>query len=212
MHAILFGTICGYLLGCINPAYLIGLLKGEDIRKTGSHNAGASNAVIVYGKKVGAVCMLFDIFKAYFIIKITAMLFPLAPLAKVCAGSACILGHMFPVFMGFRGGKGLACTGGTVLAYSAKLFFVLLLISLLIAIITDYICFVPASVAVYGPILYGLFTKDGIGQLIFTAVGLLMLSKHFRNFRRILNGTEAHFSFLWNRENEIERVQGKKGE
>lgn len=212
MHAVLFGTVCGYLLGCVNPAYLIGLLRGEDIRKTGSHNAGASNAVIVYGKKVGALCMFFDIFKAYLIIKLTAMLFPLVPLAKVCAGSACILGHMFPVFMGFRGGKGLACTGGTVLAYSAKLFFVLLLISLLIAIITDYICFVPASVAIYGPILYGLFTKDSIGQLIFTAVGLIMLSKHIKNFRRILNGTEAHFSFLWNRENEINRVQGKKGE
>lgn len=212
MQAILFGTICGYLLGCVNPAYLIGLLKGEDIRNTGSHNAGASNAVIVYGKKVGAFCALFDIFKAFLIVRATAMLFPLVPLAKVCAGSACILGHMFPVTMSFRGGKGLACTGGTILAYSVKLFFVLLLISLLIAIITDYICFVPASVAIYAPVLYGLFTKDYVGQIIFTAVGLLMLSKHFLNFRRILSGTEAHFSFLWNRENEIERVQGKKGE
>ena len=53
MQAILFGTICGYLLGSVNPAYLLGLMKGEDIRKTGSHNAGASNALIVYGKKAG---------------------------------------------------------------------------------------------------------------------------------------------------------------
>lgn len=212
MQAILFGTICGYLLGSVNPAYLLGLMKGEDIRKTGSHNAGASNALIVYGKKAGAFCALFDILKAYFIVRMTAALYPLVPLAKVCAGAACILGHMFPVFMGFRGGKGLACTGGTILAYSARLFCVLLLISIVLALVTDYICFVPASVSVYAPILYGLFTGDGIGQLIFTVVGLIMLSKHFQNFRRIANGTEAHFSFLWHRESEIERVQQKKGE
>ena len=144
MQAILFGTICGYLLGSVNPAYLLGLMKGEDIRKTGSHNAGASNALIVYGKKAGAFCARFDLLKAYFIVRMTAALYPLAPLAKVCAGAACILGPMFPVFRGCRGGKGLACTGGTILAYSARLFCVLLLISIVLALVTDYICFVPA--------------------------------------------------------------------
>ena len=212
MQAIIFSLAVGYFVGSVNPSYLFGLFKGEDIRETGSHNAGASNAVIVYGKKVGAFCAVFDILKAFFVIKLTAFLWPSVPLAKVCAASMCIIGHMFPVFMGFRGGKGLACTGGTILAYSARLFCVLLLISLILVLVTDYICFVPASVAVYAPILYGLFTKDYIGQIIFTVVGLIILSKHIKNFRRIAEGTEAHFSFLWRRESEIERVMQKKGE
>lgn len=212
MQAIIFSLVVGYFVGSVNPSYLFGLFKGEDIRETGSHNAGASNAVIVYGKKVGAFCAVFDILKAFFVIKLTALLWPSVPLAKVCAASMCIIGHMFPVFMGFRGGKGLACTGGTILAYSARLFCVLLLISLILVLVTDYICFVPASVAVYAPILYGLFTKDYIGQIIFTVVGLIILCKHIKNFRRIAEGTEAHFSFLWRRESEIERVMQKKGE
>ena len=212
MQAIIFSLAVGYFVGSVNPSYLFGLFKGEDIRETGSHNAGASNAVIVYGKKVGAFCAVFDILKAFFVIKLTAFLWPSVPLAKVCAASMCIMGHMFPIFMGFRGGKGLACTGGTILAYSARLFCILLLISLILVLVTDYICFVPASVAVYAPILYGLFTKDYIGQIIFTVVGLIILSKHIKNFRRIAEGTEAHFSFLWRRESEIERVMQKKGE
>lgn len=211
MQAVLFGIFGGYILGSVNPAYLIGLFKGEDIRETGSHNAGASNALIVYGKKVGAFCAIFDILKAYFIIKLVGFLWPDAVLAKVCAAASCIMGHMFPVFMRFRGGKGLACTGGTVLAYSMKLFCILLLLSLLLVLVTDYICFVPASVSIYAPVLYGFFTKDYIGQIIFTVVGLIMFSKHIKNFRRIAAGTEAHFSFLWNRESEIDRVQKKEG-
>ena len=212
MQAIIFSLVVGYFVGSVNPSYLFGLFKGEDIRETGSHNAGASNAVIVYGKKVGAFCAVFDLLKACFVIKLTALLWPSVPLAKVCAASMCIMGHMFPVFMGFRGGKGLACTGGTILAYSARLFCVLLLISLILVLVTDYICFVPASVAVYAPILYGLFTNDYIGQIIFTVVGLIILCKHIKNFRRIAEGTEAHFSFLWRRESEIDRVMQKKGE
>ena len=76
MQAVLFGIFGGYILGSVNPAYLIGLFKGEDIRETGSHNAGASNALIVYGKKVGAFCAIFDILKAYFIIKLVGFLWP----------------------------------------------------------------------------------------------------------------------------------------
>lgn len=211
MEAIIISTIGSYLIGSFNPAYLLGLLKGEDIRKSGSGNAGASNALIHYGKKAGAICAILDILKAYLVVRLAGVLFPSVPLSKVCAGSACILGHIFPVFMGFRGGKGLACTGGTILAYSARLFCILLLISLILALITDYICFVPASVSIYAPILYGLFTRDYIGQVIFTVVGLVMFSKHIQNFRRIAEGTEAHFSFIWRRDEEIERVQRKEG-
>lgn len=211
MEAIILCSVVSYLIGSINPAYLISLLKGEDIRKIGSHNAGASNALIAYGKKAGALCAVFDILKAYIVIRLAGIFFPHVSLAKVCAASFCILGHIFPVFMRFHGGKGLACTGGTILAYSLRLFCILLLISLILVLITDYICVVPASVSIYAPILYGLFTKDYIGQVIFTVVGLIMFSKHIKNFRRIAEGTEAHFSFLWRREEEIERVQRKEG-
>lgn len=211
MEAIIISTIGSYLIGSFNPAYLLGLLKGEDIRKSGSHNAGASNALIHYGKKAGAICAVLDILKAYLVVRLAAVLFPDVPLSKVCAGSACILGHIFPVFMNFRGGKGLACTGGTVLAYSARLFCLFLAISLILVLVTDYICFVPTSVALYAPIVYGILTGDHIGWAIFSITGIIMIFKHRNNFVRIMNGTEAHFSFIWRRDEEIERVQRKEG-
>ena len=83
--------LLGFLVGGINPAYIIGRFKGFDIRKKGSGNAGASNAVIVMGKGIGVFSALFDIAKAVFCVKIAYILFPQLKIAKVLCGSACII-------------------------------------------------------------------------------------------------------------------------
>ena len=104
--------IMGYLFGNINPAYIISKRRGFDIRSKGSHNAGASNMVIVVGKKAGAITAILDIAKAYLSATFAAILFPSYRIAKEIAALFCILGHIFPVAIKFKGGKGLACIAG----------------------------------------------------------------------------------------------------
>ena len=127
MSCILSG-IMGYLLGCLNPAALFAKAKKIDLRKKGTGNLGATNTTIVLGKKYGVIVMLFDIFKAYLAVKLAKVLFPKAALAWLFAGGAAVVGHIYPFYMRFKGGKGLACLGGAVLAISPSMFLVLILI------------------------------------------------------------------------------------
>ena len=144
--------LIGYGVGMINPSYLIARARGFDIRKSGSGNAGASNAVITMGKGVGIFSALFDIFKAFFVTVCAGALFPETICARELAGCACILGHIFPAVMGFRGGKGLACLGGLILALDWRLFLILLAGEMLLAFAVDYICVVPMTAAVIFPV------------------------------------------------------------
>ncbi|MBQ9761211.1 MAG: glycerol-3-phosphate acyltransferase [Clostridia bacterium] len=206
----MFYLICiltGYLVGTINPSYIISKMKGFDIRKRGSGNAGASNAVIVLGRFVGVLCALFDILKAALIIWIMGMVFPSLAYSYAVTGVACIVGHIFPFYMKFRGGKGLACLGGTVLAYDWRVFLIMLAGEIVVAILTNYICFVPVTAGLIFPIVYGIMSRDVWGALILLCAGLLIVFRHKENFKRIRNGTEARLSYLWNKNKEIERVQ-----
>ena len=206
--AIVISALFGYLIGGINPAYLIAKYKGFDIRKRGSGNAGASNAVITMGKKVGAISAILDIFKAYLAVTIAGVLFPNVSLAKVVMGISCILGHIFPIYMKFRGGKGLASLGGVILAFHPIVFVILLSVELIIVLIVDYICIVPITASVAFPFIYMSMTKDSIGAILYGLLAIVIFSKHIENLKRIRSGTEAHFSFLWRRKKEIERLGG----
>lgn len=196
----------GYLVGGINASYLIAKMKGFDIRTRGSGNAGASNAVIVMGKKIGIISALFDIFKAFFAYRFAIWLFPALSLAGPIAGTACIIGHIFPVFMRFRGGKGLACLGGVILAYDFRVFLALLVAELLLTLLLDYICVVPITASAVFPFIYGALSHDVRGALVFGIAGVVMLLKHIENLVRIHEGKEVHLSFLWKRDEEIDRV------
>lgn len=203
---LLFAALIGYLIGGINPAYIIAKMRGFDIRKHGSGNAGASNAVIIMGKKAGVFSALFDIAKAFFSVAFAEKLFVAEIAAGSVAGAACIVGHIFPLFMGFRGGKGLACLGGVILAFDPLVFLVILSVELILVLVVDYICIVPITASVVFPILYYSMTRDLIGTLSLLAVTVIILYKHVENLKRIKSGTEAHFSFLWKRNKEIERL------
>lgn len=196
----------GYAIGCINPSYIIGKLQGFDIRKSGSGNAGGSNALIVMGKLVGIFCMLFDILKAFFAVRITKALFGDSNLFFSLSAVSVITGHIFPFYMGFRGGKGLACLGGAVLAYSPLLFLIMLICGILIALITDYICFVPLIASIAFPVIFSIMTKDVGSSLILVIITVIMWYRHIENLKRIKNGTEMHLSYLWHKNEELERI------
>ena len=200
-------VLIGYLIGSINPSYIISKLRGGDIREKGSGNAGASNALIVYGKLIGVFCALFDIGKAFFAVWLMQSAFSDLPLVFALTAVACILGHVFPFYMRFRGGKGLASLGGVVLAYNWLVFLIMLTGAIIIGLITNYICFIPITAAIVFPIIYGVLNKDVIGSLILYVASVVILLKHRQNIKRIRNGTEMHLSYLWNKEEEIARGQ-----
>ena len=204
---VIVSILAGYLVGCINPSYIIGKLKGFDIRKSGSRNAGGSNALITMGKLIGVLCMVFDILKAFAIIGITVALFPDVPYLYSITGVACILGHMFPFYMGFKGGKGLACLGGMILAFNWKVFVVMLLLELVLAIVIDYLCVVPITASIAYPAVYGVMTGNVVGALIIVVATVAMVLKHMENLKRIKQGTELHFSYLWSKNKESEKAR-----
>ena len=183
----------GYLIGCISPSYLIGRKKGYDVRTSGSCNAGASNTVIMAGKATAAC-------------KLGAVLLPELEYAWQITGMSCVVGHIFPVFLGFRGGKGFACRGGMVLAHSAKVFLLMLAIAVLIGFASNYIAISTVSMSVIWPVYYGTTTGNWTGAAILAIPFVPIFIKHTENFRRISRGEELRLSYLWKKDTELERI------
>ena len=211
--------LCGllaYVIGSINPSYIIGAVKGLDIRKKGSGNAGASNAVIVLGAKAGVFSMIFDIAKAWAICFFAPWIFPQAVFAAEVAGTFVILGHVFPFYMKFKGGKGLACLGGAVLALDWRIFLIFLAAEFVVLFATNYLCFVPISAAVITPGVYMIkrawldpVASPWIGALIVGAGSAVIFCKHFKNLRRLAHGTEMRFSYVYSNEEKKEKEKDR---
>ena len=206
LSAALAAAGLGYAIGNINPAYVMGLRRGYDIRKKGSRNAGATNLMILEGKKAGAFVMCFDISKAAVSVGLARKLFAHSSLAGEAAGAACILGHMYPALMHFRGGKGLACLGGVILAFGVNDFLATLFLESLLLMATRYLCLVPITGAVFYPVYHGIERGDWRAAAILGLVTLPMLSKHIENLKRIKEGRELRLDFLWDRAGELDRI------
>ena len=202
--------LIGYLIGTINPSYIIAKLRGFDIREKGSRNAGASNALILFGKVIGIGCALLDIAKATFAIWLCGKLFPELAYSFAVTGAACILGHVFPFYMKFKGGKGLACLGGMILAFDWRVFLIMLAAEIVVAIVIDYICFVPLTASAVFPVVYGMMRRDVWGALIVALILPLMLYKHKENLKRIRQKKEMPFSFLWNKDKALAKTNISK--
>ncbi len=198
--------LIGYLIGTVNPSYIIAKVRGFDIRKRGSGNAGASNALMLFGRFFGIACALFDIAKATLAIRLCEALFPSLSFTLAITGVSSVIGHIFPFYMGFRGGKGLACIGGTILAFNWVLFLIMLVGEAILAVLVNYICFVPMTASVIFPIVYGIMSRDLWGALILCILIPVIFYKHKENIVRIRRGEEMRLSYLWNKEKELERI------
>lgn len=199
-------ALLGYLLGGISPSYLIGRLRGYDVRRSGSGNAGASNTVIMAGKKLGLVVALVDIGKVTVAWLLAGALFPALEVAGPAAGVGALLGHMFPVGLRFHGGRGLACLGGMALACGPRVLLLLLSLALLIGIVSNYIAVVTVSMSLIFPLYYGALTGSWTGAAVLAVPILPIFLKHLTNFRRIRAGQELRLSFVFDREGELRRI------
>ena len=180
----------GYLLGCLNPAALFGKLKSIDLRQVGTKNLGASNVLLCIGKMSGFIVMAVDIAKGYFSVKIARALFPMLSVAGLIAGLGAILGHVFPFYLQFRGGKGLAAFAGLVLAYDPWIFLVLLIISVTAVLIVNYAYAMPISGGFLFPVFAWLRSHSFVVFLLSAFSGILIVVKHWGNIARAHSGGE----------------------
>ena len=206
----LLSLVIGYIFGLFQTSYIFGKRHGLDIRTKGSGNAGMTNTMRVFGKKAGALVLICDALKCFLAFYAAYYLLGRGQsdpgiLYGVYAGAGAMLGHDFPFYMGFKGGKGLACFGGTVLAINYVMFIILFIPGLFIAIITDYICFAPITMAFIVPITIGIVYKTWVPSAIMAVASVAMLYKHRQNIERIRSGEELRFHFLWRRKDESER-------
>ena len=187
---ILICLLVGYFFGSLSPAAFLGSRNGVDLRQEGTGNLGASNTLLILGKKQGVFVMLFDILKAYLPYKVMQMLFPKLYVAGLLTGGAAVVGHIFPFYLGFRGGKGLASFAGFALAYNPRIFFFLLLLGGTLMLLVNYSFIMPFSVSMLFPLLTGVHSKDLCITLICLCVSGLVLYKHWGNLGRALRGEE----------------------
>ena len=206
---LLYGLLCcliGYLLGNLSPAYLFGKAKGYDVREEGSKNVGATNAYLLVGRYAFVITAVCDILKAFIAWKLCRWLFPDLGVAGPLGGVSCIIGHMYPAFLGFRGGKGMASLGGVILAWRWEWFLLLLGLAIVIAFVTRYVSLVAPTISLVFPGCY--YWRTGLlgAALILTIPAIPIFIKHRENFRRIAAGTELRTSFIWNKEQELRRI------
>ena len=198
--------LLGYLLGSLSPSFLAGKLRGYDVRESGSGNAGASNTVILVGRFAGLIVALLDILKAACAWWLCAALFPELRLSGILGGVGAILGHMFPLWLRFHGGKGLACLGGVILAYDWRTLLLMLAVAVAIGIVTNYVAVATVSMSVIWPVYYGLRTAFWLGAGVLLVPAVPIFLRHLVNFRRIRKGEELRLRYLWRKDEELQRI------
>ncbi len=203
--------IIPYLLGSINSAILVSkIFFREDVRNSGSGNAGTTNVMRCYGKKAALLTLLGDILKTVIAVLVGGMIMGLGyvgygfavGLGGYIAAFSCVVGHVWPIYHGFRGGKGVLCLATVVGMLSPIVLLILLLCFVGLVAFTRYISLGSVIGALLYPFLLNrisaLFFSQGIvgmPTLIAMVLALLIVFCHRGNLKRLLNGEENKFSF-----------------
>ena len=203
----LFCLLIGYAFGCIQSAFIAGkLAHGIDIRDHGSKNSGFTNANRVMGFKTGVWIFIADVAKAVLAFILASLLFDgsgsfLAPYAAngllpgVWAGLGVILGHNFPVFMKFRGGKGISCTVGLLLMLDWRAAVIVYVIAVVLIAVFRYISLASLVITLLMPVFMVIFGYGWETVAITAILWALGWFMHRGNIQKLLTGTERRFSF-----------------
>ncbi len=199
----------GYVFGLFQTGYFYGKSKGIDIRNEGSGNAGTTNSLRVLGVKAGLITFLGDLFKAIFAVLLVMVLFrgkypDAVRILELYAGFGAVLGHNFPFYLKFKGGKGIACTSGMILAVCPLAAPICLVLFIGAIAITRYVSLGSilvvisylVQVIIFGQLGYlhideALLPEFYVVSACFT---LMALWRHRSNIKRLLSGTENRFS------------------
>ena len=198
-------VVLGYLMGCSSMAYYIGKWKKQDVRQAGTGNLGASNTAVLFGWGAAIAVAIHDIGKAFLAVLLCRWLFPELAYAGVAAGVASVVGHIFPCFLKFKGGKGMASYFGIILALNWKMALLLAVVLVLITLITDYISLAAISMSLVSPV-YTAVVAHNVGVALILAVGTaVMLCKHRENIVRIATHREIGLRSTARGEKRIDR-------
>ena len=196
----------GYLFGSLPFGYFAGRIAGTDIRAAGSGNIGATNVLRVLGKKWGYAVFLADAFKGFAVVRLASLIVdqflvvrPHAEYFAILAAVMCIIGHTFPVWLRFKGGKGVATSVGAVFGLMPIAAITIFTIWIIVFEITRYVSVASIVAASSLPFTIALLMRwkmiHGSGLLYFSSVMLiLVLWRHRSNFSRLLKGTEQRFT------------------
>jgi len=197
--------LIGYCCGLFQTSYIYGKTQGIDIRELGSGNAGTTNALRELGVKAGAITFIGDCLKCVVAVLLVKLIFgnshaEYIKLLGLYAGAGTILGHNFPFYMKFQGGKGIAATAGLVLSFDLRLTLIALVTFLLAFFVTKFVSL--GSLLVYVVFLTGMIVFGQIGMfnmeqhylnemyLVTFLLMLLAFYRHKENIKRLLKGTE----------------------
>lgn len=182
----------GYLLGSVPTGFILGSMAGIDVRKAGSGNVGATNVARVAGKRQGILTLIGDTAKGVVPV-ILALQMGANLTTTVMAGAAAFVGHLYPVFLKFRGGKGVATALGVFVALAPVAALVLILMFIAIALSSRIVSVGSIATAMAAPLILWLFSYPPIvvGMAVFIAAAITL--RHRSNIQRLLNGTEPRF-------------------
>jgi len=183
--------LIGYALGCIQTAYIIGKIRGVDLRTKGSGNLGATNALRVMGAKLGLITFGTDILKAVIAFIVMKYLLNGGDLGGLYGGLGVVLGHNFPFYLKFKGGKGIAVTAGVMLVLNPLITLIIIAAMVGLIIITKYVSLGSIigmlSMAVFGVFKYH---NDVEMMILILVLATLAIYMHRSNIKRLLTGTE----------------------
>lgn len=180
--------LAAYLIGSIPTALLVGkYLFNVDIRDHGSKNPGATNTLRVMGKKAAIIVLLVDVAKGMFAASLPLLMD--VPIDPLYTGLIAVIGHCFPVFAGFSGGKAIATTAGSLLVADLEMFFAAYLTFFFVILLTKYVFFGSISVGL-AMLFYSFFSPVHSEQFLFTVFILFLIFLHRSNIRNFSNGTE----------------------
>jgi acyl phosphate:glycerol-3-phosphate acyltransferase len=191
MSIVIF-CVLAYLIGSFPTSYIVvKAFRGVDIREHGSKNPGATNVFRVAGNLPGAITFVLDLLKGFLPVFFCYGIIKAEPTAVyLLVGLCAILGHTFPLFLGFRGGKGVATTAGVFLAVMPGPTLLCLLLFVLILSLTRYVSLGSMIAAVSLPFLGYALKADKAVILISVPLAIFVIYRHKENIKRLLNGTE----------------------
>lgn len=198
--------LIGYACGLLQTGYLVGKIKHVDIRKEGSGNAGSTNAVRVMGWKAGLLTFAGDVLKCVAAIFIVRYLYKdcgYLPLLAMYAGMGATLGHNFPFYLHFKGGKGIAVLGGLVISTNLAMVPIPLVAFLIAAVLTRYVSLgslLASTLFLLEVVMFGQLGEFGMSAphlyelyILVLILTILAWYRHKENIKRLMSGTENRF-------------------
>ena len=202
IRSVLSFSVCaliGYLLGCSNMALYISRLKETDLRKTGSKNLGTGNTYLTFGLGWSVLVFVHDAGKSALAIHICQCFFPGVAALGYVIGSAAVLGHIFPFYLRFRGGKGFAAYLGMILMLNWRVGIIAILSVAVIALITDYFVIASTVTLIVYPIYTAFVTQSFVAVAAVSFTSIVIICLHRQNFVRLSEGTEPKILEKWSR-------------